>query len=65
MSPDQTDAVVVRREPLRGPAQRNRYEPRDEGGWRRVEERWNGCQWIYVGSEIVDSIDIEGAEVLA
>ncbi|WP_434531060.1 hypothetical protein ACODNH_05455 [Haloarcula sp. NS06] len=65
MTRDHSDTVMVQREPLRGPAQRDRYEPRDEGGWRRIEERWTGCQWAYVGSEIVDSIDIEGTEALA
>jgi hypothetical protein len=62
---DRDDTIVVTRQPLRGPAQRTRYERRDAGGWLRIEERWTGCDWTHVGSELVDDVDIEGAEVLA
>jgi len=57
--------IVVKRQPLRGPACRDRYEPRDDGRWTHIEERWTGCEWAYVGSEIVTDVDIEAtAEVI-
>lgn len=55
-------AIVVRREPVTGPPVRDRYEPRDAGGWERIEERWSGCRWVIIGSELVEDVAIEADE---
>ena len=60
------DRIVVSRQPVGGLARRDIYEPRDDGRWRYEEQRYNGCKWLHVGSEIVDDVAVvvEGAEGL-
>jgi hypothetical protein len=55
---DRIDALIVRFDPERGPPERRRYEPRDDGRWARVEEYWNGCRWVGRGAEVVTSVTI-------
>jgi len=38
---------------------RLRFEARDAGGWRRVEERYDGGEWTFVGSDIVAGLVVE------
>jgi hypothetical protein len=38
---------------------RLRFVSRDDGGWRRIEERRNGGEWRPVGSEIVADLVVE------
>lgn len=57
-----TGEIVVTRDPLRGPRRRDRYEPREDGGYRRIEEIHTGCKWRYVGSELVEDVDVEAAD---
>jgi hypothetical protein len=40
---------------------RLRFERRDSGGWRRVEERRDAGsgEWLFVGSEIVTDLVVE------
>ncbi|MBX0346594.1 hypothetical protein EGH26_00065 [Halomicroarcula pellucida] len=58
--------VVVTRNPLRGPRRRDRYDLRGDGRWWHVEERWSGCRWVFVGSEILEDVDVEvaGGEII-
>lgn len=64
--PDRSDAVVITRNPLRGPRRRERYEPRDDGRWMYFEEIWGGqaCGWNPVGMEIVEEVTIESGSDL-
>ncbi|WP_245180570.1 hypothetical protein [Haloarcula amylovorans] len=57
---DRADAVVVTRYPADRPPRRDRFEPRDGGGWTRYDEEWSGCRWRTIGSEPVESVSIEG-----
>ena len=50
---DRRDAVTVRWDDTR-----LRFEPRDDGCWRRFEETWTGCQWRTVGTELVDEVAV-------
>jgi hypothetical protein len=59
------DAVEYRYDPLRGPRQRVVFEPRSDDRWTRIHYRWGGCQWQFVGSQIVDDVEVErGQEVI-
>jgi hypothetical protein len=40
------------------------FEPRDVGGWLRVEQRHDGDAWREVGQEIVANLRVENAEDL-
>jgi len=57
---DRADAIIVRRDPVRGPPERDRYEPRSDGRWRRVDEVWTGCAWRPRGSAIIEAVAVEG-----
>lgn len=54
-----TEGLTIRHEPVRGVPQRVRYEPRADGGWRRIDEVWTGCEWRHRGAERVESVSIE------
>lgn len=56
-----TEGITIRREPVRGVPQRVRYEPQADGGWRRIDEVWTGCEWRHRGAERVESVSIEVA----
>jgi hypothetical protein len=57
---DRSDAIVMTMQPAGGPARRVTFEPRDRGGYRRVERVWSGCgYWRHVGSEVVDYLSID------
>jgi len=43
---------------LRWDDERVRFEARDDGRWRRIEEEWTGCVWRPRGSEVVDEIAV-------
>lgn len=59
MTRDRSDAIIVRRDPLRGPPERDRYEPRSDGRWVRVDEVWTGCTWRPRGRELVANVSVE------
>jgi len=56
---DRTEAVIVRRDPVRGPPERRRYEPLDDGGWACIDEVWTGCAWRVRGQERCERLSIE------
>jgi hypothetical protein len=60
MTRDRSDAIIVRRDPATGPPERDRYEPREDGRWTRIDEVWSGCAWHGRGTEVVKSIGFEG-----
>jgi hypothetical protein len=50
---DTRDAVTVRYDD-----ERLRFEPRDDGRWRLVEETWENCHWRTRGTQLVDEIAV-------
>ena len=42
-----------------GRTHRIRLEPRSTGGYDRIEQRWNGEEWVTVGHEIVSDVSLE------
>jgi hypothetical protein len=46
-----------------GTRRRQRFVPRDAGGWLRIEKEWNGCRWRTIGHEVVtELVAVEGVE---
>jgi hypothetical protein len=56
---DRADAIIVRHDPVTGPPERTRFEPRADGRWTMVDEWHNGCRWVGRGAEIVESVTVE------
>ena len=56
------DATTITYESLYGTPRRVRFEPCDDGRYRRVELVWNGCRWRQTGSELVESMRIVDPE---
>jgi hypothetical protein len=50
---DCREAIVVRFDD-----ERLRFEPRDDGRWRRFEQTWTGCRWRTRGTELVDAVAV-------
>jgi len=59
------ERIVITREPTGGLARRVIYEPRTDGRWDYVEERWNGCKWVHVGRTVVDDVAVSRREAVA
>jgi hypothetical protein len=43
-------------EPVRGPKQKIKFEPRSDGSFEHIETVWNGCQWRVTGRESVTTM---------
>ena len=56
---DRSGGHTVRREPVHGPPERTRYEPRDDGGWMAIDEVWTGCVWRPRGRTALDHVAFE------
>ena len=56
------DAVVVRERVVDGPTRRIVFEPRSDGRYERREQLWRQALdgWHTTGTEIVDTVAIEG-----
>lgn len=52
-------SLCVRYEPVRGPPERLRFEPRSDGRYARFEEFWNGCVWAVRGHDVVDEVALD------
>jgi hypothetical protein len=50
---DRRDAIVVRYD-----NERLRFEPRDDGRWRRFSQTWTGCRWRTRGTELVEAVAV-------
>jgi len=50
--------TTIRYDPLYGPPQRIRFQPRSDDRWRRVTEAWTGCVWRATGSEVVEQVTV-------
>ena len=64
MTTDRSDAIVLTFDPVdehQAPT-RHRFEPRSDGRWRRVEERYSRGEWRPVGSELVERVSVENAD---
>lgn len=65
MTRDRSDAVCVEWTGIKT-RRRLRFEPRDAGGWERIEERKTADGWQPVGWEIVNDVVLDqGGEVVA
>jgi len=60
MTRTRAESVVHRRDPVRGPPERTRYEPCDNGDWLAFDEVWTGCAWRTTDRRRVESISFEG-----
>jgi hypothetical protein len=56
MTRTRAESVVHRRDPVRGPPERTRYEPCENGDWLAFDEVWTGCAWSTRGRRRVESI---------
>ena len=56
------EAVVVRERVVDGPTRRIVFEPRSDGRYERREQLWRQALdgWHTTGTEIVDTVAIEG-----
>ena len=56
------EAVAVRERVVDGPTRRIVYEPRSDGRYERREQLWRQALdgWHTTGTEIVDTVAIEG-----
>lgn len=64
MTRDRADGFVVTRRPVRGEPRREVYAPLAAGGFERREERWTGCKWVVVGTERLETLEVENAGVV-
>ncbi len=53
------DEFTIRYTDNTGTIHRTRFQPRDDTGWWRIEEVWNGCQWRLVGQEHVSDLSVD------
>lgn len=53
------EEVCLRYRPLRGPPERLRFVPRDDGRWARFDEYWSGCCWHTRGHEVVEAVALD------
>lgn len=53
-----TEQTTIRFDPVGGPRERLRFEPRPDGSWERIDEVWTGCSWRPRGRDTVESISI-------
>lgn len=53
------DSIVLRWTGEDADPRRVRFEPRDAGGWTRIEQRHNGDEWLTVGREIVSDVALD------
>lgn len=51
--------LVVRYDPVRGPPERLRFAPRDDGRYAMFDEVWGGCCWHTRGHDVVDGVALD------
>lgn len=62
MTRNRSDAIALVHRPVTGLPRKHVFKPRSDGRWEYREYHHTGCDWRYVGGEVVECVSIEGGD---